>query len=794
MKVPLSLLKEYLSFEHSPAELEAVLTLAGIEVDGMVSVGSSFSGVVVAEILEVNPHPSADRLRVAVVSDGSEILQIVCGAANCRPGIKTALAKIGAQLTDSEGKSFKINKGKLRGVESFGMLCGADELQLGAGEGIMELSQELILGTSLSTLYSDVIFDLSLTPNLGHCLSILGIARELSAHLAIPLKKKALSFQEEGDSITKSVHVELIDKKQCPRYACRLVKGIQVGPSPDWLRKKLEACGSRSINNVVDVGNLVMLEMGQPLHLFDYDKIEGGRLIITSETPHQDMQTLDGQLRAIHPSVLLICDPVKPLAFAGVMGGDSSAVTNTTVNILIEAAHFVPQSIRKSTRLLQLKSDSSYRFEKGVDPHLVLQALDYAAALLSQVAGGVIGKGVIDIQAHQFHPKKVACRIHRVNAMLGTQLSISEVAQLLTRLQMEVVEENLNQLLIAVPSFRMDITTEIDLIEEVARIYGYNNIVKLPPRQISSSLMNAPLYEMEKLMRARLMQEGLQEFMTCDLISPSQSSMSLMHNMKEEHVVKVLLSHSVDQSVLRTTLLPGLMQVIKYNSDHGNGDIAGFEVGRIHFKEGDSYFEPSVAAIVLSGRRDPYHFDPKPRESDFFDLKGIVENVIGSVKAGALRFEVSHFPQFHPSRQARILIGDTLLGVLGEVHPKQVEQLGLSQRILFAQINLNELLLLCPKDWKVAPLVPFPGSERDWTVTVNDAVTIDSLLSAIQGASSPLLEKVLLLSLYKSAQIGEDRKNVTFRFFYRDKDKTLSFDEVEKEHARIVNVSSLNLS
>lgn len=276
MKVPLSLLREYLNFEQSPSELAEILTLAGMEVDEIRSVGSSFSGVVVAEILEVHKHPTADRLRVALVTDGAQQLQIVCGAANCRPGLKTALARIDAELTDAEGKRFKIKKGKLRDIESWGMLCGADELQLGIGEGIMELDPALPLGTDLATLYSDVILELSLTPNLGHCLSMLGIARELSAHLRIPLRKQIDPPEEKGPAIESSVQVELVDKRQSPRYACRLVRGVKVGPSPDWLKRRVELCGVRSINNIVDIGNLVMLELGQPLHLFDYDRIEGG--------------------------------------------------------------------------------------------------------------------------------------------------------------------------------------------------------------------------------------------------------------------------------------------------------------------------------------------------------------------------------------------------------------------------------------------------------------------------------------------------------------------------------------
>lgn len=785
MKVPLSLLKTYLPFTCSVAELSQTLIQAGIEVDDVKTVGSSFSGVVVGEVLSVIKHPSADRLSVAQVTDGTETFQVVCGASNCRPGLKTAFAKIGASLTDESGKPFKIKKGKLRDVESLGMLCGADELGLGTSAGIMELAGDLPLGLDLASLYADVVLDVSLTPNLGHCLSLFGLARELSAHLNVPLQLPEEPLREEGKAIEERVVVDLIDKRQCMRYGCRLVEGVQVGPSPDWLKARLEACGLRSVNNVVDIGNWVMLETGQPLHLFDWDRVEGGRLIVTSQTSHFEMETLDGQMRPLPPEALLICDVSSPLAVGGIMGGMRSAVSETTRTILIEAALFAPTSIRKTSKLLGLKTDSSTRFERGIDPNGIPRALDRAAALLARVAGGKVAAGRIDREAHVFERKKIPLRINRLNQMLGLHLGATEIASLLHRLEMEVREEGAG-FVVAPPTYRNDVNAEIDLIEEVARVYGYHNLPKKPAMYSGSVLSDAPLYSFEKLCRTHLLAEGLQEFMTCDLISPAESQFALERAMTPDSLVSVLHSHSVDQSVLRASLLPGLLRVVRYNIDQGKPDLAGFEIGRIHFKEADTYVEPTMAAILLVGSRAPYHFDPKPQDMDFFDLKGILENFFTALKIEGIVFETSHLHSFHPGRQMQVRRGSVILGALGEVHPQKLHALGIEKRVLFAELTLSELLTLVPTHWQVRPWSMLPGSERDWTVTLPANMPVGVILDHIRGMNSELLERVELLDLYKSEQIGEDKKNATFRFSYRDREKTLSLEAVDKEHSNLI--------
>ena len=647
-------------------------------------------------------------------------------------------------------------------------------------EGIESIGQESVL-------------DISLTPNLGHCLSILGLARELSALLDTPLKKPTFSFTEEGQPIEKYVGVTIVDNKQCLRYACRLLTQVRVGPSPDWLKRRLELCGMRSINNVVDVSNLVLLEWGQPLHIFDYAKIADKRILIASQTPFATLETLDDVVRPIPPDALLICDAEKPLAFAGVMGGKHSAISEETQTILIESAYFTSRAIRRSSRSLGLRTDAAQRFERGIDPLGVVDALNYAVYHLQQVAGGVIAQGAIDQKVETFERRKIACRIARVNALLGTSLSLREVARWLTRLGMEV-EERQTELIAHVPPYRSDLTIEEDLIEEVARLYGYNNIELRPPRMLASPLPHSPLYLFENEMRSRLVSQGLQEFLHCDLISPSQAKMLSENSLSEKASVTVLHAKSIEQSVLRTSLLASLLQAVKYNVDHYQSDIAGFEIGKIYFRQEEKWIEEPTLAIALSGKRTPYHWDPKPEEFDFFDLKGVVENVFEGLCREKLDFEVSHFHHFHPGCQAFIKIGETIIGAMGEVHPTHLETVDIPQRVYFAEWSVREVMRHLFKLQSVVDAPLYPGSERDWTVTLPDALSVQRVLEAIWSVKEPLLERVSLLDLYKSEQIGKDKKNVTLRFFYRSSERTVEFDAVEKAHAKRMQAVAQNLN
>jgi phenylalanyl-tRNA synthetase beta chain len=787
MKIPLSWLKDYLTFNCSAKEIADILTLAGIEVDAVKALPLAFDGVVVGEVRAAAPHPNADRLKIATVFDGKEELQVVCAAPNCRSGIKVALARIGATLEGEGGKPHKIKKGKLRDVESFGMLCAAEELKLGGKEeGILELPETFVVGTDLAEYYAETIFEISLTPNLGHCLSLLGIARELAAQLQIKVKKPETQVKEDSTlPIEKLIQVTIEDKTQCNRYACRIVKNVKVGPSPDWMQRRLESAGIRSINNLVDISNYVMLEYGQPLHIFDYDALRGKQIIVASKTPYPAMTTLDGVLREIPEGTLMISDAEGPIAFAGVIGGEDSAVTATTTTILIEAAHFSPAAIRRSSKKLDLRTDSSHRFERGVDHQTLPDVLDRAAYLVQEIAGGNVATGQINRETAAFVPTKILCRTERVNQLLGTRLSTGEIGGFFKRLEMQITKQADNCLEVIVPSYRNDLKTEIDLVEEVARIYGYNNIELKPPRYTSSNMDNAPIYLFEREVRELLVRSGLQELHTCDLISPTMAQLTLERTLSKESLIHVLHPSSIDQSVLRITLLPGLLEVVKNNFNQQTFTINGFEVGRIHFKERNQFLEPSMAAILQTGTSTPYHWNPKPRAVDFFDLKGKAESFLQGLGIENFYFEPAHLHNFHPGRQARIRCGEIFVGALGEVHPTLLRTLDIKERVYFAEFNLQDLYALRKKQSRVKELSLYPGSERDWTLTLDEELPIDTFLNAVKEVPSRLLEKIYLLDLYKSEQIGKDKKNATFRFLYRDKEKTIALETVEREHARI---------
>ncbi len=787
MKVPLSWLKQYVDLPFCPEQIAESLTLAGLEVDKVESSTLSFEGVIIAKVLEVLPHPNADRLKIAKVFDGKEEHQVVCGAPNCRAGLVTAFAKLGASLKDPDGKPWKIKKSKIRDVESYGMLCAADELGLPLKqEGILELPDTSLLGVDLSSLYSDTIFDLSLTPNLGHCMSIYGVARELSALLKTPLKKLHSSFQEGSAPPSFSVDVE--DKTHCSQYSCRLVKSIRVGPSPDWLVQKLALIDVKSINNVVDISSYVMLSTGQPLHFFDADKIHGHRLYVSANSTSTTITTLDEVSREVPSGALVIRDEKEILAIAGVMGSLSSAISDKTQNVLIEAAVFQPSSIRKISKALSLKTEASHRFEKGIDPLMLPYALDLATELLVAIASGSAAEKKVALSTSAFNPKKLVCRKDRVNRLIGIHLSLNEIAEMLERLQIKVVKEHVDSLEVLVPSHRNDINEEIDLVEEVARLYGFNHLSKKAPLHYTSFLSDSPVFSFENKVRTLLLQEGLQEFMTCDLTSPFLSELVREKITPHIETLTVLQSKSNDFSVLRHSLIPGLLQLSKSNFDRGCQNLAGFEVGRVHFKQNGMYQEPVSISILLSGAAAPHHHNPKPRSFDFFDLKGIVQNLLESLKIDGISFEVSHLHSFQPGRQAYIQRKGESLGVVGEIHPSVLSKIDLPQRVYCAELNLNELLKLQKPLQSIRDLPLYPSSERDWTVSLKKEIPTSRVLSCIQELAPTLLEKAFLLDLFESDQLGSDRKNVTWRFIYRDPQKTLDLSTVEQIHTKLLQM------
>ncbi len=614
-------------------------------------------------------------------------------------------------------------------------------------------------------LGEDPVFELSLTPNLGHCMSALGIARELSAALQIPLHLTRPSVN--ADTSAKEVVVK--DFQLCPRYMCCLIEGVKVGPSPSWLQKQLEAAGHKSINHVVDVTNYILIKLGQPLHAFDADRLTGKVIEVgPTKMPHKFLG-LDGVEREIPSGALVIADAHQPIAIAGILGSAETAVSEKTTRILLEAACFNPLSIRTTAKKIGLRTESAQRFEKGVDPEGVEAALYEVCALI----GGTL-KGVTDVKQGPFSLKKIAHRPERINHLLGTKLSATEIEEIFQRLRFKCRG---NQ--VEVPLDRSDINEEIDLVEEVARIYGYNNIEKTIPHCTISQIPHDPLFLFENEMRHRLASQGLFECITCDLISPKLGEISREITPPSMGFLQATYSKSEEYSLLRTSLLPGLLQVTQGNFAQKNRTLSLFEIGRIHFLQKERVVEVPMAAILLTGKAALPHWSHKASDVDFFDLKGIVEYLCSGT------FVPSQHLAFHPGRQADLQFGDLIVGSLGEVHPALLAKFDIDERVYYAELNLSHLLHLRKQLVRVTPLSQFPASERDWTLPMDPKMPIDAVFEAIHSLQSPLLERVELIDLYSPETSAQ--KNATFRFTYRDLLKTISFEEVESEHGKMIS-------
>lgn len=792
MLVPLSWLQDYIPLSISTDDLSEVLTLAGLEVEKIEQVSLSFSDVVVREVIDVQPHPSAGKLKVAQVADGNGTIQIVCGAPNCQPGMRTAYAKIGAILTDELGKTFKIKKARLRGIDSYGMLCSERELGLSDDhDNIIELPSDVPIDIDLKEIFGDTIIEISLTPNLGHCMSMLGIARDLAAMIDSKATRPSFKLTENSkEKISDYLDISVENPNSCKQYSCRLIRNVKVGPSPLWLKKRVEAVGMRSINNIVDVTNYIMFGIGQPMHAFDYEKIRGAKISVQLTQQETIFKTLDGERRKIPEGILMIYDAIRPIAIAGLMGGADTEVEDNTCHVLLEAANFNSALVRHASKELNLRSDSSSRFERGIDHGKVTQALDQAAYLIHKVAGGDVIEGMINISTKPYKEKILKVHVKRANDLLGTSLSYNEIESFFYRLEMEVENIDDEVLEVTIPSYRNDIYHEIDLIEEIARVYGYNNINKSTPQVINSEIPHAPMFLIEQEIRTLLLREGLQEFLTCDLISPKLAKLSLEKGLSKDEAIHVLHPSSIDQSILRTSLLPGLLQTLKHNLDHQIDHISAFELGLVHFRDHTHFQERPAVAIIMMGKKNPHYFADKVQEVDFFDLKGILENILAEFGIPCPIFSPSYLKSFHPTKQATIHIGSIRIGVLGEVHPEHLDILDIKKRAFFAQLDLHDLLKCKSCSKKMTPLPQFPSSDRDWTLTVKKEVPIGIITSHIHACKSELLKELFLLDLYENKKIGSEYKNITLRFTYRDDKKTIEQSQVEKEHNRIIDTVS----
>lgn len=797
MLVPISWLKDYIDFEMSPEKLAEQLNLTGTAVEEIKTLGEGLENVRVGKLLEVKPHPNADKLSVTKVNigDPTQPLEIVCGAKNIKPGDKVPVALVGAHLPNG----VEIKPVKLRGVTSYGMLASQAELKLGQDtSGIYILPEDTEVGIPLVEALGldDTVLELEITPNRPDSLAMIGIAREVGAITGNRLRKPSVEISESIELASDQAGVEILDPDLCPRYAARVIKGVKIGPSPTWMQSRLEKAGMRPINNIVDITNYVMLETGQPLHAFDLDTLHGKRIIVRRAKNGEHMETLDGVLRELDESMLVIADADRPVALAGIMGGADTEISGGTTDILLESAYFNPRSIMRTSRSLGLLSESSSRFEKGVDPNGAVYAADRAAQLMAELADGIVYKGVIDVYPEKIKPKKLPLRTKRVNSIQGTKLSMEEIINILGRLEIPAsVVEGTTEMWAFAPTFRPDLEREIDLIEEVARIYGYNNIESSLPESSGKQGGLSLRQNIAESIKNRLAASGLSEIITYSFIDPSDvEKLQVPEGDIFRWFVKLLNPLSEELSVLRTTLLPGLLKVLKYNINREQYDVHVFEVGHVFWhEEGKEYpDEETMLGIALTGSWKPDEWYGADGDIDFFDLKGIIEVIMDEV--GVKNWSVRQFthPSLHPGRSAELLIDNEAIGFFGQIHP-EVEAAFDMTRTYVAEINFNRLIDKAQVTHVFTEIPKYPAISLDVAVLVDDSVTNEQLIEVISGAGKPLLESLHLFDLYTGKGVPEGKKSMAYSMVFRAPDRTLTDEEALDAREKIVSELSKKL-
>ena len=770
MKFSEQWLREWVQPEITTQELVDQLTLAGLEVDGAEPVAGEFSGVVVGQVVSREQHPDADKLSLCQVTDGTENFQIVCGAANVREGLKIPFAKIGAELPGG----FKIKKAKLRGVESFGMLCAEAELGMAdSSDGLMELPDSAPVGMDFREYLNldDTVVEVDLTPNRADCLSIAGLAREVGV-----LSKVAVSgpdIQAVAPVISDAPSIEVAAPQACPRYLGRVVRGVKVNAeTPLWMVEKLRRSGIRSIDPVVDITNYVLLELGQPMHAFDLKCVQGGIRVRMAEQGEK-LTLLDGQEIELNADTLLIADHEKPLALAGVMGGEFSGVSGDTQDLLLEAAFFNPIAIAGRARNYGLHTDSSHRFERGVDYNLARTAMERATQLVIDICGGQPGP-VSEVTSEQDLPQAatITLRKSRIEQILSLTLPDAEVEDILVRLGMQVETVEGGWKAIA-PGYRFDMAIEADLIEELARIYGYNRLPVRTPAA-ATPLAKAPESRLPlRDLRRQLIARGYQEAITYSFVEPSvQKALD-----PEREALALLNPISADMSVMRTPLWAGLVTAADYNLKRQQPRVRLFETGLRFLPSDDGLQQIPTLAMLICGNRLPQSWTENESAADFFDLKGDVEALFArGGQASAYRFEVAQHPALHPGQSARILKNGQPIGWIGALHPSTQKALGIKQTLLVAEMDLDAVRDIAVPTF--GELSKFPEMRRDLALVVDQSVQVDQVFDAIRSAAGEYLKKLNLFDVYVGKGIDPDRKSLALGLTWQHPSRTLTDEEV----------------
>jgi phenylalanyl-tRNA synthetase beta chain len=792
MRVSLKWLRELVEIDLRVEDLTDLLDMTGTKVEALHTIGEALEGVVVGRIVEKERHPDADTLWVTRVDVGrSALLTIVCGAQNFEAGDKVPVALVGATLPNG----VTIKKAKLRGVASEGMNCSATELGLGSdASGLLILPAEAPVGMPFAQYrgLADTVLELEITPNRPDCLSVAGVAREVGAVTDKPAGLPASTPQESGIPAADTLSVTIDDPDLCIRYAARVIRGVKIGPSPEWLAERVIASGARPINNVVDVTNYVMFELGQPLHAFDADTLAkgpDGRIAISVRLAGagEKLTTLDGADRVLAADTLVIADPSGAVALAGVMGGALTEVTDATVDVVLESACFRTTSVGRASRRLGMISESSLRFERGVDPNACAAAADRAAQLLAEVAAGVVAPGIVDEYPRPMQPLHVGLRVERMNALLGTSIPESTVTGILERLGLGVSAGD-GALHVEVPTFRPDLEREVDLVEEVVRVHGMDRVVSTLPAgrgRIGGLTQDQQRHEH---VAAMLRAAGLSEAITWSFVDPGDAERLSWTFGPGERAVALLNPMSVDQSSLRFSTLPGMLRAVANNQRRGVADVHLYEMGPVWWTaEGRKLpKERKVVAGTLAGSWHRPGWNDRPVPLDFFDGKGVLESLMEGLGVARFKLRTADHPWLQPGRGADVLVGGDVIGWIGEVHPIVLKAYECSGPVTVFELQLKPLAKAAREVRGFTELPRYPGAKIDLAIVVGEEVSAERVEQSIRSAGGKLLDEVRLFDVYRGDGVEAGRKSLAFSLTYRDPDRTLTDTEVAGAHERLV--------
>jgi len=790
MKISYNWLKQFVNINWTPEETGELLTDLGLEVEGIhpfQSVKGGLEGIVVGEVLTCEQHPNADRLKVTTVNIGSGApLQIVCGAPNVAAGQKVPVATIGTTLYTAEGEAWTIKKGKIRGEESHGMICAEDELGLGAShDGILVLDNELTVGTLVAELYeveNDQVFEIGLTPNRADAMSHFGTARDLKAGLI----QKDLNVELITPSVsafridnrTLKIDVDVINKELAPRYCGVTISGIKVETSPNWLQNRLKAIGLTPKNNIVDVTNYVLHELGQPLHAFDANKIEGKKVIVKTLPKGTKFKTLDGLERELHEEDLMICDAVKPMCIAGVFGGENSGVTEQTTSIFLESAYFNPVSIRKSAKRHMLNTDASFRFERGIDPNITEYALKRAALLIQEVAGGQVTSDIVDLYPKKIEDFQVRLSFENAQKLIGEEIPRDIIKRILMSLDIKINNVTETGLGLTVPAYRNDVIREADIIEEILRVYGYNNINTT--EKLNASISNTSRFEDFKLQNVvgnQLASQGFFEILSNSLTTPSYVNLS--EGLKEEHNVTMLNPLSNDLSVMRQSLLFSGLEAVSRNINRRRSDLKLFEFGKTYHSYGDKRIENKHLALLVTGDKETERWNTSVQPSNFFYLKGVITAVLE--RLGLNRIKVSPVESDIFSEGISLSIGKKTLVDFGVVNKRIVKHFDISQDVLYADFNWDNVIDMAKHNSVTFKELPkYPEVRRDFALLLDNNITFEAIDTIASQTEKRLLKDVDLFDVYQGKNLPNGKKSYAVSFKFQDEHSTLTDKQIDK--------------